>query len=179
MKTLMKHRIYLELFCLIIGLSILLLNIRWLSEILIYIGLSSLIIDIVARLVVKKKDLKFFGIVIGAFALLNIIRHYNFYLYIVFGLFDNLAMDREDYFFFIREIIWIIPSVFVVLCAIKLIRNKQNIDYSEYLRTLQFKIIIGLFILAIILDIPVFYFHGDFLGYPHGHGFWEISSHIH
>jgi hypothetical protein len=179
MKTLRKHRIYVELFILISGLIALLFNIRLLTGVLIYMGLSSLIVDLITRLVTNKKDLRLLGITVGIFALINILRHFYFYIYIISVLFENLKIDVEDYFFFIRELIWIIPSVFFIFCAIKLIRNKRNINYKEYIGTLEFKIIIGLIILSIILDIPLFYFHGDFFGYPHGHGFWDISSHIH
>jgi hypothetical protein len=177
MKKIQTYRIVIELAVLICGLILIFQTDNyWLGELICYIGLTALILDLTIRIVRKLRDIKTLAILFSAFTLLNIIRHLNFYLYLPTVI---SAKIFQYYLITLIELLWLLPSIFMILISLKLIINKKQLNYQTYVKSKEFRFVIMFVFLAIALEMPVFGFQPDFFGDLHGHGFWEAWTHIH
>lgn len=177
MKIKTTYRVIGELALLTCGIVLYFMSdFYWAGEIFGYLGLSLLVLDITNKKVRKNKDIKTLAIVFSIFTALNLLRHwYVFHILTSFEILSDLEFD----FFLIREIIWLIPTILMVLISFKLVKNKGKTDFDYYIKTKELKLVVGFILIAIFLELPIFGIHPDFIGGSHGHGFWDAWSHIH
>lgn len=143
-------------------------------DLLIYLGIFMFVFDLLARFIRKKKSMGLLARIMLVLSLVNIVRHYPVYVY-----FSGLLVPIEYTFYFTRELIWLIPSWYAIWVSLRLLIRHDQMEFDTYLRTTEFKIMTGLFILMLLLELPLFGFHGGFDGTVHGHGFWDAGTHIH
>ena len=172
------YRLLVEIAMIICGLVLIFRTYQfyWLGTILVYFGLSTLVIDSTVGIIQKKKDIKTLAIVFTIFSLINALRHLNFYIHISY--LESIA-EIEFHIYYFLEFFWIIPSLLMFWVSIKLLINESQIDYREYIKSKEFKYVLGFVFIAILLEFPIFGVHGDFFGGIHGHGIWEAWTHIH
>jgi hypothetical protein len=173
-----RYRIIIEMIILGLGIFFLFLNINyyWIAEMIMYFGFFAFIIDFIIWIILKKQTVRVLGIIISILTFVNLLRHIDFYNL----LFDIRLQFKLQYLkYHIREIIWFFPSILMIYYSVKLLINKEKMGFIKYVEEVEFKIILGFFLLAIILDFPIFGVHGDLGGGLHGHGFWDAYFHLH
>ena len=146
-------------------------------QILAVLGIEIVIFESVRKYIFKKSSVKTLGITIIFFSILNFIRHSMFF--IVISRIGELFENSPDFIWFLsRESIWLIASSWILFKGINLVKEKEETDFKEYVKSKEFKILTTLIIVLLILEVPLFGIHGDFGGGLHGHGFWDGGTHI-
>ena len=174
MRLSQTYRFLIEIIFFISGLLLMFLinNNYWIGEIIAFLGLSIFIVDLIAGLIRRKRNIQTISVIFFIFIILNLIRHFEFYTF-------NIEYYQWIPFKFFLELFWLIPSLLMICVFIRLVVNRNMIDYLDYTKTKDFIFAIGFMVIAIILEFPVFGIHNGFFSGLHGHGLWDAWTHIH
>ncbi len=177
MKTRYKHRFWTELSVFILGL-LLLINIRtfWYGQILLLASFLTLILDYFWYLMTKKESIRTATIILLLVSILNILRHVPNFIFII-KYYDWETFEFSP--FIIKELIWLIPTFFLIIVTKTTWTNKNRSTYKQLIKSKRFKIAIGVILVGVFLELPIWGIHGDFFGQLHGHSFWNSFTHIH
>lgn len=111
------------------------------------------------------------------FLIINIGRHYtDFYLILNIKEYLNFMIHPRSTIYLTGLTIWLVGAIGTSILIVKMIR--KNISYQNIIAEKIFKIIIGYIILILLMELPLYNWHGDFFGQSHGHSFW-YSFHFH
>jgi hypothetical protein len=172
-KASVKYRVLVGIILLITGLFIYsLTNFNFVGEILIYLGLASLIIDYLIEFIFRRKNLKILGFIFLIFSIVNLLLHINFYTKLT-G--TGKVIDIKYGVYFIRDLIWLI----IIRVSVRIIINKNNKKFEDYINGTEYKLILAFIILMIILEIPIFGIEGDFIKGLHGRGLLDSWMNMH
>ena len=174
-----KFRLILSVTLFAIGIiSLYFTELRLISEIAIVVGLQVFIFSIAFHFVFRKKSINLLGVSLIAFSNLYLCIHYIFFIFIL--RFQELY-DYDPYL-----IGWITGQLIVVIIAMLiffhgcwLIKNYDSKKFNIYIRSNIYRTIIGLILILLILELPIFGIHGDFGGIVHGHSIWNSQLHMH
>lgn len=147
-------------------------------NILMVLGIEVVVLELLRKYLIKKASIKILGYTILAFSVLNFLRHSLFFVVItrIRALYED---DPWFHWFLTKEVTWFIVSVWILFRGLNLLFPKEDVSFMKYIDSREFKILIVLIIILFVLEIPMFGIHGNFGGYPHGHAFWDASSHLH
>jgi hypothetical protein len=100
----------------------------------------------------------------------------DFYILIT-GLNKLLGIEFEIYF--VQESIWLIPTIAMIWIIFFLFKNKDTLEFQQFIRTKKFQFAILFIFIAILLEAPIFGLHQNSAGIVHGHAFWDAWTHVH
>lgn len=148
------------------------------SQILAVLGIEIVIIELIRNYIFKKRSLRILGIIILIFSILNFFRH-KFFFEIISRFSELYDNSLEWNLLLLREFLWLILSVWILIQGINLLAKNDKIGFGEYSQSIKFKILIIGILILFALEVPVFGIHGDFGGSLHGHSFWDGGTHFH
>ena len=147
-------------------------------QILAVIGIEVAVWEAVRKYLYQSESIRRLGIAIVIFSILNFLRHATFF-FVVSRIGECYENSLAFQGFLLRETVWLLASLWILSRGLKLLSATEDPTFGEYVQVKEFKILANLIITLLILEIPLFGIHGDFVGGLHGHGFWEIGMHIH
>jgi hypothetical protein len=175
-----KNQLFLSLNLLIAGFGLSFVNQNfWINTgaFLLSLGLIGLIISPVVFHIIKTQKTKILGLYLILFSVLNIARHFEDF-YVLADLLDflnsNFIIHKTQYL--ISIIIWLFVSILIWIFSIKTLNT--DIGLIELINKNWTKVILVLIGILFLLELPIFNWHGDFVGQLHGHSFWN-RWHIH
>lgn len=141
------------------------------------IGLIGIVLLPLIKHVQKKRNLKLLGFYLLVFSLANIGRHYiDFYIFYDFQDYWNDYWEFNKVGYLVVLGLWVIVTFIILKYSIGLFKTKD--DFETVIRTKKTMIIMILVGIIILLEFPIFNWHGDFGGGIHGHSYWN-RWHIH
>ncbi|MEL7421640.1 MAG: hypothetical protein AAFN81_01560 [Bacteroidota bacterium] len=146
--------------------------------ILMVLGVEITFLELLRRYLVKQSSIQVLAGVILALSVLNFLRHAMFFS-VITKIRELYTSYLEIRWYLVTEFIWLVASIWIVLCGLKLLFPKGGITFAEYTTSREFSVLALLILFLFDLEIPVFGIHGNFGGYLHGHSFWDSASHLH
>ncbi|MGB0870193.1 MAG: hypothetical protein ACPGSD_11410 [Flavobacteriales bacterium] len=147
-------------------------------QILIVLGLELLCLSLVKELVLKRKSIKLLGFSILGFSILNLILHLDLLVQIL-QVIINFQLDYSSFGLFVKLKLWFFSMYWFFFQSFSLIKNHENIDFYEYMRSNSFRILVVIVLIFLFLEIPLYDTHPYITGDYHGHCFWQVGIHFH
>ncbi len=111
------------------------------------------------------------------FQFINVLRHYmDFYLILNLKEYLDFMFHPRSTIYLIGLTIWLFGLIWTTVFIVKTIR--RNAEYKNVIKDRSYKIVIGYIILMLMLELPIYNWHGDFFGQSHGHSLWD-KFHLH
>ncbi|MEL7248234.1 MAG: hypothetical protein AAFO03_07435 [Bacteroidota bacterium] len=149
-----------------------------LPGILMVLGMELTFLELLRRYLVKQSSIKLLGAAILVLSVLNFLRHAAF-LKLIPRIRELYVSYLEVRWYLITESIWLMISIWIAWCGLKLLFSKEVMSFGAYTASKEFSVLALLILFLFDLEIPVFGLHGNFGGYVHGHSFWDSASHLH
>ncbi|MGB1296383.1 MAG: hypothetical protein ACPG6V_12975 [Flavobacteriales bacterium] len=147
-------------------------------QILIVLGLELLCLSLVKEFVLKRKSIKLLGFSILGFSMLNLILHLDLLAQIL-QVIINFQLDYFSFGLFVKLKLWFFSMYWFFFQSFSLIKNHENIDFSNYMHSNSFRILVVIVLIFLFLEIPLYDTHQYITGDYHGHCFWQVGIHFH
>lgn len=122
---------------------------------LILIGIEIVILEFLRKYIYKRQSIKVIGVIVVLLSMLNFLIHEK--SLILYSRISKLYNSDHDINLQIFKVsFWLLISIWTLFQGVRLIIRNEKIEFSTYIASKSYKLLVGIIILLFILELPIY-----------------------